>query len=99
MSGGSLNYVYRPVQNVAEDLMVSNNILHRAFGKHLFEVSKALFNIEWVLSGDYGEGDDTEAIKVVLGDNWKNIVIINAIEQMDEIRDSVIKLLEDTRIA
>jgi hypothetical protein len=69
MSGGSMDYLTYKVDEVASDLQNKNNTpLQRAFGKHLEKVAKALHDVEWVWSGDYGTGDDEEAIKDVLGD-------------------------------
>ena len=68
MSGGSLDYVYSRVDMAADEIR-SNcpGSLHQAFADHLAKVSKALHDIEWVLSDDYGAGDDEKAIREVLG--------------------------------
>ena len=68
MSGGSLDYVYSRVEMAADEIR-SNcpGSLHQAFADHLAKVSKALHDIEWVLSDDYGAGDDEKAIREVLG--------------------------------
>ena len=68
MSGGSLDYVYHKVEDVANRLQEKGNTpLQRAFGVHLSKVAKALHDVEWVMSGDYSNGDDEKAIKDVLG--------------------------------
>ena len=59
MSGGSMNYLYSRLEydaNFSQDTPE-----RRAFAKHLKLVAKALHDIEWVESGDYGKGDDTAA--------------------------------------
>lgn len=64
MSGGSMNYLYSKLEydaNFREDTPE-----RRAFAKHLKLVAKALHDIEWVDSGDYGPGDDTDAIRACL---------------------------------
>ena len=64
MSGGSMNYLYSKLEyeaNFREDTPE-----RRAFAKHLKLVAKALHDIEWVESGDYGPGDDAEAIRACL---------------------------------
>lgn len=66
MSGGSLDYAYRKVENVAETLRGSSCLAHRAFALHLARVAKALHDIEWVLSCDYSPGDEMAAINKVL---------------------------------
>ena len=76
MSGGSMDYLTYRVDDAANQLMDKNNtLLQRAFGEHLRKVAKALHDIEWVWSGDYGKGDDEEAIKAVLGDASSERVI------------------------
>jgi hypothetical protein len=70
MSGGSLDYLYHRVEEVAIELQkYQYTPLQRAFGAHLMRVSQALRDVEWVFDSDYGVGDDEKAIKEVLGDN------------------------------
>ena len=67
MSGGSLNYVYQRVEEAADEVRDNATTeLHRQFADHLRLVAKALHDFEWVLSADYGEGDEVAAIKAVL---------------------------------
>lgn len=67
MSGGSYDYAYRYVDDFADKLeRVAATKLHLDFVKHVRKVAKAMHDIEWVESCDYGEGDDIEAIKAVL---------------------------------
>lgn len=66
MSGGSLDYVYSRVEDAARILASSKDVVHQAFAKHLFKVAEALRAAEWVLSADYGPGDDHEAILAVI---------------------------------
>lgn len=67
MSGGSYDYVYYKVQGMADSLRgKGNSALRRAFAKHLDLVASAMHDIEWVDSGDYGKGDDENAIRAVL---------------------------------
>jgi hypothetical protein len=65
MSGGSLNYVYIRVEEAAENIP-QTTVLRRALRTHLHLVAKALHDIEWVDSADYGPGDEDEAIRAVL---------------------------------
>jgi hypothetical protein len=63
MSGGSLDYVYSRVQDAAMQIRNrSQDPMHIAFVNHLEKVSKALHDIEWVFSCDYGDGDEEKAI-------------------------------------
>ena len=64
MSGGSMDYLYSRVQDAA---FRENTALRRAFRRHLDLVSKALHDIEWVDSADYGPGDEEESIRAVIG--------------------------------
>lgn len=69
MSGGSMDYLTYKVDEQADELLNKNRTpLQRAFGNHLKKVAKALHDIEWVWSGDYGRGDEEDAIKAVFGD-------------------------------
>lgn len=67
MSGGSMNYVFADVERAAEMLAPEQGdpSLWRAVHEHLELMAKALHDIEWVQSGDYGSGDETEAIEAL----------------------------------
>lgn len=70
MSGGSYDYIYRNIEDVADRLSDKNHSpLRRAFAKHLKLVAEAMHDIEWVDSGDYGTGDDVKAIEAVFSDS------------------------------
>jgi len=90
MSGGSLDYIYHKVEDVAQTLSDNKNTpLQRAFGEHLFKIAKALHDVEWVISGDYGNGDDEKAIKEVLtNSNEKAFAILqtDALKLIDELK-------------
>lgn len=67
MSGGSLDYLCYRVGEVAEKLQSKKYTpLVRAFAEHLVLVAGALHDIEWVLSSDYGEGDEEKAILLAM---------------------------------
>jgi hypothetical protein len=67
MSGGSLNYVFSQVDDAAHEIRRNAETpLHHAFADHLVKVSKALHDIEWLFSGDYGDGREVEAIREVV---------------------------------
>ena len=67
MSGGSLDYVYSRIDStVFEIRRLSQKPLHLAFAKHLEKVAEALHDLEWLLSGDYGDGDEEESIRQVV---------------------------------
>ena len=64
MSGGSMDYLYSKLENAEFSL---NTPERKAFAKHLELVAKALHDIEWVDSCDYGKGDENEAIRACIG--------------------------------
>lgn len=67
MSGGSLDYAYSKVNYIADEVeRQAKTSLQKAFVKHLRDVSEALHDLEWVWSGDYGEGDEVKALKKVV---------------------------------
>lgn len=68
MSGGSLDYVYQRVEEAAGSIRGRTDAtpLHLAFAEHLDKVAKALHDIEWVYSCDYGEGREEDAIMQVV---------------------------------
>jgi hypothetical protein len=71
MSGGSMDYLYQRVEDVADELQRSPNPRRAIFGHHLALVAKALHDIEWVDSGDSSPGYEHDAIELcVLSDAW-----------------------------
>jgi len=68
MSGGSYNYAYCKVQDMADSLINQKEPFRQAFGKHLQEVAKAMKAVEWVDSCDCSYPHDLEAIEKVLTD-------------------------------
>jgi len=69
MSGGSYDYAFRHVQDMAANLRCGRNghdPLRVAFAEHLEKVAKAMHDVEWVDSCDYGKGQEAEAIRAVI---------------------------------
>lgn len=84
MSGGSYDYIYDKVRDVA--LALERGVclddgeptqsgadtvtgpLRRRFARHLERVAHAMRKIEWVDSGDDGPGDEIASILAVFGD-------------------------------
>lgn len=75
MSGGSMENLY---QRVLDAEFLQDTVERKAFAKHLKLISKALHDIEWVDSGDYGEGEENEAIRACLE---PAVILEAAIEQ------------------
>lgn len=59
-----MNYLYSRLECDAN--FSTNTPQRRAFAKHLQLVIKALHDIEWVDSSDYGPGDENAAIEACL---------------------------------
>jgi hypothetical protein len=65
MSGGSYDYAYRHVDEMADELSQRRHTpLRRAFAAHMKLVAKAMHAIEWEDSGD--GADDVAAMKACL---------------------------------
>ena len=62
MSGGSYDYVYGLIRDI-EIRDIENNPDRAAFQKLLKLVANAMHDIEWVDSGDNGEGEELKAIR------------------------------------
>lgn len=69
MSGGSMDYLYLKVRDVAESIREreDSTTLHKAFAAHLDLVADALHDLEWEQSGDTGDGDADAAIREAMG--------------------------------
>lgn len=87
MSGGSLNYLYHQVEEAADEISrIYGQPGDRyepkavAFAKLLTQVSKALKDIEWDMSGD--------------GSDWKNVdKLIGPKEEADAVSDHLRNLI------
>lgn len=70
MSGGSLDYAYQRVRDLADAIeRHADRPEHRAFAAHLHKVAAAAKALEWVWSGDCGPGDEIELIRAILDPN------------------------------
>lgn len=90
MSGGSLNYAYTKVEDAAGGIYLDTPEC-RAFKAHLLKVAKALHDIEWVQSCDYGRGDEVEAIMACI---TPADVLAAARERAVAVRDELTALLD-----
>ena len=84
MSGGSWEYLYRKVEEMAEGLAASKNPMRRAFATHLKDVAEAMHDIEWVDSYDYGPGDETNSILRALGKDAPLLILKECVAELDE---------------
>ena len=82
MSGGSGNYRYRQVKEWAEELMSSRCEKRRALGQHLTLIATALYDIEWVDSGDYSPGDEIKSIMACISKEKVTSCLIEEAKEM-----------------
>lgn len=87
MSGGSWDYAYSKFDDVADQLVESKNPLRKALGLQIRLIAKAMHDIEWVDSCDYGQGDDRAAIEAALGKNANAIVLSVVLDEAKRVRD------------
>lgn len=73
MSGGSMYYLYRKVEDAEFE---QDTPERKRFAEHLQKVAKALHDIEWVDSCDYGLGDEDEAIRACVGNDVQDLVAV-----------------------
>lgn len=83
MSGGSMNYVYSKL--LYDATFATNTPERKAFRQHLHKVANALYDIEWVDSGDKAPGDENAAIRACL--------------QSDAVMSTLIEQAKDTMSA
>jgi hypothetical protein len=93
VSGGSLDYVYERVLAAADQIDPST-AERRAFITHLRLVGKALHDIEWVQSGDYGAGDETKPIMACIA---RADVIRQAVTDAELARERLNQAIADGR--
>ena len=88
MSGGSYSYFCYKVEEFTSDLCVYNDPKRIAFKKLMELVGKACHDIEWVDSGDYGVGDEHDAIDAVfsfLGNDHTKVMKAAAFDEFREL--------------
>lgn len=91
MSGGSMNYAYRQVEE-AESSISAFNPRRVAFKKLLLKVAQALHDIEWVDSGDCGPGDEDHAIDACLKFDVQQSLIDHFQAEVDKLQEYVKQL-------
>ena len=90
MSGGSYDYAYGRIEELASAIRARSNDRtdRRVFASLLDVCAKAARAIEWVDSCDYGPGDETAPIRAALAFNGGNpdaMIKRDAIERVVEI--------------
>lgn len=95
MSGGSWDYFYGRLEDVALRLQCERDPLRKAFGSHLQKCAKALHDIEWVDSCDCSPGDEVKAIKAVLGHDCHALVLSESRKQAEAALEQLKAALAD----
>lgn len=99
MSGGSWEYFYHKLDDVASRLQQDHaSPIRRAFGDHLAKCSKALHDIEWVDSCDYGKGEELPAIRAVLEDTATEKTAEQIRAEITRLRDGLNELLQQNTV-
>ena len=95
MSGGSWDYFYGRLEEVASRLQCERYPLRKAFGSHLQKCAKALHYIEWVDSCDCLPGDEVKAIKAALGPDGPALVLSESRKQAEAALEQLKAALAD----
>jgi hypothetical protein len=90
LSGGA----YVKVEDMARELEKHRDPLRRAFAEHLFAVSKAMYDVEWVDSGDYSPGAEHEAIRIVIDRATTMSVLVDTLRDVADHIQRELKRLE-----
>ena len=90
MSGGSYDYFYSKLDDMVDTIQLKNPE-RKAFVKHLKKVVKALHDIEWVDSCDYGTDGEIEAIMKCISHKDVLRIAIDEAKQAQENLDRTIK--------
>ena len=94
MSGGSYDYAYCKIQDLAQDIRPTTP-LRKAFKKRLKLVSDACREIEWVDSGDSSPGDvEDHLIRAALGADADRLALKEIAEEAKKISGELNAALE-----
>jgi hypothetical protein len=94
MSGGSWDYFYMKLEEVADRMRKQRTVKRKAFGVLLQKCAKAIHDIEYVDSYDYGEGDEIAAIDDVLGFNTAQEIKSIILNDLQKLKEDIIVLEE-----
>ena len=93
MSGGSWDYFTYKMDDVANRLKEDKEPLRRAFGEHMRLCAEAVRAVEWVDSGDWGDGDEMEYIRKALGDSAAEKEVSELQKELLTIRNKLNEIL------
>lgn len=95
MSGGSYDYLCYKIEDAAESLHRTESDSRRSsFQKLLRLISKAMHDIEWVDSCDYGNGDDYASIDAVFEFLGTNPELIKKAHSYDALKEKLLEYLK-----
>lgn len=96
VSGGSWDYFYCRLEEVADRLIEEPGIERKAFGRHLRKCAAALKAIEWVDSCDSSSPHDTDAIRKAIGEGLNGAIAEEAhalaCSTLEVVRDALVRL-------
>lgn len=92
MSGGAYDYVYGLIGGI--ELRTNSDPRRMAFQKLLKLVADAMYEIEWVDSGDNGAGDEYEAIDACFSFLTTTPDIITKAQAYDALIENLTKFLD-----
>ena len=90
MSGGSWDYQYCQLEELAQKLSTQPDYKRRSMAVKVAQLATAMHDIEWVDSGDYSPGDDVESIDIFLGADRRRLTI----EELERNAKEVLKDLK-----
>ena len=95
MSGGSWDYFYYRLEEVAERLVSEAHPLRKCFGHHLMKCAKALHAVEWSDSGDTAGDAWIKPVRDALGPGAPEKEAEEIKKGIKELRDSLNELLKE----
>lgn len=96
MSGGSYDYAYVKVNDMACNLRLSSP-LRRAFRQHLLDTADAMKSVEWADSCDISQDDADAAIKKAMGERWMQATLAEAVFAAHKMAVELNSLIEEAK--
>jgi len=100
MSGGSYDYAYCKVADMADQLSHSGSNERKAFARLLRNVAQAMHDVEWVDSGDMCKGDESKAIQEALGGPASQLIldesVTSAKEALDDLKEAIERVIDES---
>lgn len=99
MSGGSYEYAYIRLEDLAEEIKArSNHITERILiSKYLLILSKIMHDVEWYDSADYGEDSWQDIDKLLLKFSNLSKLDLKKIQKAEKF-DLITKLIEENAL-